>query len=83
MQAVEQDVRQFIIDNFLFGEGGNKLSNTQSFLETGIIDSTGVLELVAFLEEKFGIKIDDSELVPDNLDSISSIVKFVGAKKAA
>ncbi len=80
MEAIETQVRQFVIENFLFGEGGDHLVNEQSFLETGVIDSTGVLELVGFLEERFKISVAESELVPDNLDSVARIVKFVGSK---
>ena len=83
MPALEQEIRQFIIDNFLFGEQDCKLSNDDSFLEQGIIDSTGVLELVAFLEEKFKIKINDNELVPANLDTISCLVRFIDRKRHA
>jgi len=72
-------VRQFIIENFLFEES-SILGEETSFLESGIIDSTGVLELVSFLEEKFGIKIEDDELVPENLDSISNVASFLGKK---
>lgn len=74
-----QKIRAFVIENYLFGEEG-KLGNDDSFLETGIIDSTGVLELVRFLEATFGIKIADEELVPDNLDSINKIVAFLRTK---
>ena len=74
-----QKIRAFVIENYLFGEEG-KLGNDDSFLETGIIDSTGVLELVRFLEATFGIKIADEELVPDNLDSINKIVAFLQTK---
>jgi acyl carrier protein len=79
MHGIEGDVRQFVIDNFLFGEGAD-LSNTESFLESGIIDSTGVLELVGFLETRFSLKIEDHELVPANLDSVHQVVRFVSAK---
>jgi acyl carrier protein len=74
-----QKIRAFVIENYLFGEEG-KLENDDSFLETGIIDSTGVLELVRFLEATFGIKVADEELIPDNLDSINKIVAFLQAK---
>jgi acyl carrier protein len=74
-----QKIRAFVIENYLFGEDG-KLGNDDSFLETGIIDSTGVLELVRFLEATFGIKVADEELIPDNLDSINKIVAFLQAK---
>ncbi len=74
-----QKIRAFVIENYLFGEEG-KLENDDSFLETGIIDSTGVLELVRFLEATFAIKVSDEELIPDNLDSINKIVAFLHAK---
>lgn len=80
MKAIDLQVREFITDNFLFGQGGDKLSNDDSFLENGIIDSTGVLELVTFLEDQFPVKISDEELVPDNLDSINNLVNFIEAK---
>jgi acyl carrier protein len=74
-----QKIRAFVIESYLFGEEG-KLGNDDSFLETGIIDSTGVLELVRFLEATFGIKVADEELIPDNLDSINKIVAFLQTK---
>ena len=74
-----QKLRSFVIENFLFGEEG-KLGNDDSFLESGIIDSTGVLELVRFLEATFSIKVADEELIPDNLDSINKIVSFLQGK---
>ena len=74
-----QKIRAFVIENYLFGEEG-KLGNDDSFLESGIIDSTGVLELVRFLEATFAIKVFDEELIPDNLDSINKIVAFLQAK---
>jgi len=73
-------IRQFIVENFLFGEDGN-LKEETSFLEGGIIDSTGILELVSFLEEKFGISVADEELVPENLDSIGNVVAYLASKK--
>lgn len=80
MQQIQQQVRQFINESFLFGQGAGKFADDDSFLENGIIDSTGVLELVAFLEEKFPIHIADDELVPDNLDSVNNLVKFIETK---
>jgi acyl carrier protein len=80
MRPIEQELREFVINNFLFGQGGDGLSNDDSFLEKGIIDSTGVLELVAFLEEKFQITLQDEELVPANLDSINYLVGFLQRK---
>lgn len=80
MPEIEQEMRQFIVDNFLFGDTESKFSNDDSFLDREIIDSTGVLELVAFLEEKYEIKIKDNELVPANLDSINCLVRFIDRK---
>jgi len=81
MQNIEQELRQFVVDNFLFGQANGHLSNSDSFLDKGIIDSTGVLELVVFLEETYRIKIQDRELVPDNLDSINNLVRFLERKR--
>jgi acyl carrier protein len=80
MQTVDYNsLRQFITDNFLFGQT-NGLSDQDSFLEKGIIDSTGVLELVSFLEREYGIKIEDHELVQQNLDSIQNLMEYVDRK---
>ena len=64
MENIENQVKSFIVENFMFGQGGETLNASQSFLDAGVMDSTGVLELVSFLEEKFAIKIKDDELVP-------------------
>lgn len=72
-------VRQFIVDNFLFGDG-QVLKDDTSFMQEGIIDSTGILELVFFLEETFGISVEDDELVPENFDSLVRIVKYLETK---
>ncbi|MCD6332944.1 MAG: acyl carrier protein [Bacteroidales bacterium] len=73
-------VRNFIIENFLFDDDGS-LKDDTSFLDEGIIDSTGILELVEFLDEEFSITIEDEELIPENLDSINNVSKFVSGKK--
>jgi len=72
-------VREFIVENFLFGDG-ESLKNDTSFMEEGIIDSTGILELVFFLEETFGLIVEDEELVPDNMDSLRNITRFIDRK---
>jgi acyl carrier protein len=74
-----KDIREFVISNFLFGDGGSLKEDT-SFLDSGIIDSTGMLELIMFVEQRYEIKIQDEEMVPENLDSISCIVQFLGRK---
>ena len=74
------EIRNFIIENFLFGEGGDTLTDDQSLVEAGLIDSLGVAELVAFVETRFGIEPADEELVPENFDSIALIASFVQRK---
>jgi acyl carrier protein len=73
-------IRQFIIDNFLF-EDSNTLGETTSFLESGIMDSTGVLELVTFIEDSFDITVADEDLIPENLDSIGRVAQYVEKKR--
>jgi acyl carrier protein len=76
---IESEIRKFIEENFIL-EGDEYLGEEDSLLEKGIIDSTGVLELVAFIEETYLFKIQDEELVPDNLDSIRNISQFIRGK---
>jgi len=70
-------VRTFIEENFLFRADASDLSDTDSLLESGVMDSTGVLEIVAFLESEFSVEMKDAEIVPENLDSISSITAYL------
>lgn len=78
---MKDKIRTFIVENFLFGQDEG-LKDDTSFLDGGIIDSTGILELVNFLEEQFAIKVDDEELVPENLDSINNVVGYLEKKLA-
>jgi acyl carrier protein len=78
---IRQELRQFVIDNFLFGREGD-LKDDASFLENGIIDSTGVLELIAFLEERFGLELAETDLTPENLDSIDKVTRLVESRLA-
>lgn len=80
MTDIKTTLKQFIIDNFLFGDDDG-LADDTSFLEEGIIDSTGMLELITFLEETFSIQLDDEELVPENLDSINNLINFLSQKQ--
>jgi acyl carrier protein len=80
MLDLDQEIRNFIIDNFLYGEDNATLSNDDSLMEHGLIDSTGALELVTFLEGKYGIKIEDNELDPENLDSVNKLANFIKRK---
>lgn len=79
--AIETEVRQYIKDKLLFGRSDVVVGGDTSFLESALIDSTGVLELVAFLEENFRIKVEDEDLTPVNLDSVNGLVRFVEAKR--
>lgn len=79
--TIQRDVKAFIVDRFLFGQGGDDLGNDDSFLARSLLDSTAVLEMVAFLEETYAIQVEDQELVPDNLDSLNKIAAFVSRKK--
>ena len=82
MSTVEVEIRQFVTENFLFGRKDTSLGGDDSLLELGLIDSTGVLELVSFIESTFQIKIEDDELVPENLDSINRLTNFIDSKLA-
>jgi len=75
-------VREFIAENFLFRADAD-LDDNQSLLESGVIDSTGVLEVIAFLEQTFGISIADDEIVPENLDSINNMTRYLASKLPA
>ena len=83
MSAVEQTVRGFILENFMFSNDESALNSEESLLKKGVIDSTGVMELVAFLEDEYKFRINDDELVPENLDSVRNIVSFVDSKLAS
>ena len=78
----ERKVREFIEDNFLFREDRAGIDDGESLIDAGLIDSTGVLELVAFLEGEFSLRMADAEIVPENLDSIRAIVRYVESKDA-
>ncbi len=81
METIKNDIRQYIAENFLFTEGGFTLSDEASFLDEGVIDSTGTLELILFLEQKYHIVVEDYEIVPANLDSVNNLVAFIGRKQ--
>jgi acyl carrier protein len=78
--ALADDLRAFITENFLFGRDPGGLTDDASLLERGILDSTGLLELIGFIERTYGLRLADDELVPKNLDSIQRLCSFVGRK---
>lgn len=83
MNIVKNQLRNYIIENFLFGDTEVEFSDSDSFMEKGILDSTGILDVILYLEENFDMKVEDEELVPENLDSIDNLEAFIGRKKAA
>jgi acyl carrier protein len=78
---IRAEIRQFVVENFLMGDASAMLEDHESFLESGTIDSTGVLEVVMFLESNFGFEVSDVELLPENIDSIDNQVRFVLRKQ--
>ena len=79
---MRRKLREFIKNNFLLGNDSN-LTDDDSFMGKGIVDSTGILEVVSFVEENFGFKLPDEDLMPENLDSINNLVKYVTARASA
>lgn len=80
---LRSEIRQFVLDDLLMGDTTSMLDDGESFLETGTIDSIGVLDIVMFLECNFQLKVQDRELVPENLDSVNRLVQFVMRKTHA
>jgi acyl carrier protein len=80
---LEKKIKGYILENYLFTDDETQLASEDSLLERGIIDSTGILEVIMFLEDEFGVTVDDDEMVPENLDSVANLVAFVQRKKAA
>ena len=76
-------IRHFVEDNFLFREDADGIANDESLLDAGLIDSTGILELVSWIEAEFGVRMADAEIVPENLDTIAAIAAYLGRKRPA
>lgn len=79
---MKSELRNFIVENYLFGRDSG-FADGESFMERGIIDSTGVMELIAYIEQRWHVAVEDHELLPDNLDSLDKLERFVGRKLAA
>ena len=77
---IENRVREFIAENLLFSKNGYPHSDETSFLETGVVDSMGIMELVMFIEEVFSINIEDHEVIPDNFDSVCKVGSYIRRK---
>lgn len=81
-ENIKATVRAYIVDNFIMGGDGHDLADADSFMEKHIVDSTGFLELVTFLEESYHFTVEDDEMVPENLDSLDNIEAYVRSKQA-
>ena len=79
-QRIEVRIRRYVLENFLFSDDESQLHNEASFLEEGVVDSTGVLELVLFVEETFGATVEDDEILPENFDSVNQLAAYVRTK---
>ncbi len=82
-ESNEKAIRDYVLENYLFTDDQSALANDASFLENGIIDSTGILEVIAFIEEEFEIEVEDEEMIPENLDSVNNLVAFIATKQTA
>jgi acyl carrier protein len=80
---IKAKVRAYIVDNFIMGGNADHLKDADSFMETHVVDSTGFLELVSFIEETYGFAVADDEMVPENLDSLDNIDAYVRRKLVA
>lgn len=83
MEKIQQEIETFIRENFLLGMSNRRLNPEDSFMGQGIVDSTGILELVSFIEKTYGFKVRDEEMMPENLDSVHNVVAFINSKHGA
>lgn len=79
---VKEQIRRYVAENFLFSDNGFELGNDESFLEAGVVDSLGVLELVTFVEEEFDVQVADEDIVPDNFDSVDQLAHYIDRKRS-
>jgi acyl carrier protein len=80
MMEIEARIKEYIAQNLLFSDNGYPYKDETSFLQEGVIDSVGVMELVTFVEEKFGVKVEDQEIIPDNFDSVKNLSAYIRRK---
>ena len=80
---LRHQIRDFILENYLFTSDTSQLGLDDSLLGRGIVDSTGMLEIIFFIEEQLGVKVKDEEMIPDNLDGVNKIASFVISKRQA
>ncbi len=80
MEKIKQSIKNYIVENVLYGANEHELCYDDSFLDKGIVDSTGIMEIVGFIEDEYDISVDDDELIPENLDTINNLAKYVKGK---
>ena len=78
--STEASIREFILENYLFTDDESELKNNESLIESGVIDSTGIMEVIAFLQKEFDIVVEDDEMIPENLDSVDNILNYLKKK---
>ena len=81
--SLEEQIRGYVLENYLFTDDQSALNSDDSFLEKGILDSTGILEVIYFIEDEFDVKVEDEEMIPENLDSVNRIVAYIQKKQSA
>ena len=81
--SLEEQIRNYVLENYLFTDDQSALNSEDSFLEKGILDSTGILEVIYFIEDEFNVKVEDEEMIPENLDSVKRIVEYIGRKQGS
>ena len=82
-EAIRTKIKNFVVETFLFGEDADSLKDGDSFLQNGVVDSTGILEVTQYIEETYSVTIENDEMVPANLDSIDNLVGFIARKISA
>ena len=83
MENIKVQLRQYIAENLLFSDNGADMNDEESFLDSGVVDSLGVLELATYVEDTFAIEVPDEEVIPDNFDSISKLTAYISRKTLA
>lgn len=83
MIPMKEQIRAFVVESFLFGDTTRAIADDASLIENDVIDSTGILELVAFVEDNFGVTVADAEILPANFDSISKVAAFIASKRSS
>ena len=79
---LKEQIKSYIAENFLFSSNGFDMDEDESFLEAGVVDSLGVVELVSFVEETYNFEVPDDDIVPDNFDSVDNLAAYISRRTA-